>query len=71
MLHVAGPFRKKFRDHEQPWHISKFDSVREGIIEREPEILSDKPSNEQVRTRPLMCHARSCRCSLGLARGGH
>jgi hypothetical protein len=55
-MRVAGPFTK-FRDHEQPWHISKFDSVREGIIEREPDILSDKPSNEQVPTCPLVCHA--------------
>jgi len=46
--HVAGPFKKAFRDYEQPWHISKFDSVKLEILELEPDIFSDKPSNEQV-----------------------
>ena len=48
MEHVAGPFKKKFREYEQPWHIRKFDAVREEILELEPEILNDKPSNERV-----------------------
>ena len=46
--HLAGPFKKSFRDYEQPWHISKFDNVKLEILELEPDILSDKPSNEQV-----------------------
>jgi len=53
MEHVAGPFKKKFREYEQPWHIRKFDAVREEILELEPEILNDKPSNERVSCAPL------------------
>ena len=53
MLHVAGPFNKKFRDYEQPWHCSKFDGVRDEILELEPEILNDKAANEQVSTTPV------------------
>ena len=53
MLHVAGPFKKKFREFEQPWHIKRFDSVRQEILEQEPDILSDKPENERVHSSPL------------------
>ncbi len=48
MQHVAGPFDKKYREFQQPWHVAKFDSVRKDILEQEPDILSDKPENEQV-----------------------
>ena len=54
--HRAGPFDKKFREYEQPWHIRKFDSVREDILELEPDILNDKPRNEQV---PSLCPCAS------------
>jgi hypothetical protein len=49
MQHVAGPFDKNYREFEQSWHVAKFDSVRKDILEQEPDILSDKPENEQVR----------------------
>jgi len=71
MQHVAGPFKKKFREYEQPWHIRKFDAVREEILELEPEILNDKPSNERVscallpQTLPICC----CPGTRGQGRG--
>lgn len=59
MLHVAGPFNKKFREFEQPWHVKKFDSVRHDILEQEPDILSDKPENERVPASPV-CIGTCC-----------
>ena len=49
--HVAGPFKKTFRDYEQPWHIVKFSGVKDEILKLEPEIF-DTPGNEQVRVSP-------------------
>jgi hypothetical protein len=69
--HVAGPFRKKFHDHEQPWHICKFDSVRNDILEREPDVLSDTPSNEQVRAHPFLPQGGLRSGALGRDRAGH
>ena len=48
---MAGPFKKTFRDYEQPWHIVKFSGVKDEILKLEPEIF-DTPGNEQVRVSP-------------------
>lgn len=66
--HVAGPFKKTFRDYEQPWHIVKFSGVKDEILKLEPEIF-DTPGNEQVCASfpppvPLI-GTHACSCCLG------
>lgn len=47
--HFGGPFKKKFKEYEQPWYISKFENVKNCLIELDDSFLAEKEPQEQNR----------------------
>lgn len=52
--HHGGPFNKQFKEYEQPWHIQKFEPVREWLNEMEPQYLKQKSAAEQNKYLALV-----------------
>eukprot|EP00960_Hanusia_phi_P039667 753975-Hanusia_phi.AAC.3 len=47
--HYGGPFKKKFKEYEQPWYISKFENVKNCLIELDETFLAEKEPQAQSR----------------------